>query len=305
MRHKTFDQHPLVQSFRLEAQNLPNNADAYYHFLLPPEYDLREENPKYFQYLFVEYKNQIDILFQYNNPSISFEKRSNFLIPLTGINHNIRIEILQSTSCTTTTGISFDMHEIETNPFVPSPIPPLCAEIKATFTNPEKSIEFLKTRVRSHKLPDIMNRLSQESYAVKFTVENIDNIIKLISHFSDEICETIFEVKPFHFIPSINKLQLNFIVFCSVTSHFHIKLLKLYHEKYSHDNKLAYKSVQKTFPSTGNSKILDEAAQYLSKFHLMKSVAEGISMLELFVKTVISSLPSKNPAADENSSCSL
>lgn len=121
----------------------------------------------------------------------------------------------------------------------------------------------------------------------------------MITQFLDEICEAIFEVKPFYFIPSVYKIQVNYIVFCAVTNHFHIKLLKLYHEKYQNDNKIASRFVQNPFPSTGNPDILSNASNFLTKFHLMTSVAEGISMIESFVKMVISSLPSKNPAADE------
>lgn len=164
MRHISFDQHPLVQTFRQLAQNLQNDPDIYYHFLLPPEYDLREETPNSFDYLFVERKDNLDLFHQLYDSSISFKRKSNFLIPFSGINHSTQIEILQSTSCATTSGISFDLHEIETNPFSPSPIPPLCGEIKSTFSCPEKSIEFLKMRVRSTKLPDVMNKLAKQSY---------------------------------------------------------------------------------------------------------------------------------------------
>jgi len=293
------DSHPLMESFRLNASELVAVPGEIYHLLLPPEYNLLGGIDNPLEYLFVENQKNLNIFVQYTNHSAVLKCEENFLIPSGGFDHNQQIEILQTTPCTTSNGFSFDMHEIGSNPFLPSPIPPLCYEIDDGYQNPQSALKFLKTRIRSEKIRPLIDEI--EIYAQKTPVntKNYNKIVSYIHESMDKICDYVFEVRPFQFVPTVFKMKTNFIIFYAITSLFHNKLLKAYHDALTSENIAAQRATKISMGSIGSPEILDKAATYIRNLHHMKSVYEGIEMVKQFFECAVSSIPGNQAAADD------
>lgn len=299
MKLLELDAHPLIEAFRLTASEFKNAPNKNYHLLLPPEYNIPGDMMNPLLYLFYENEEEQGIFIQYGEGTYQLKIQEEFLFPLKGFDHDMPCEILQTTPCTTTNGFSFDMHEITMNPFIPSPIPPLCNEIKEGFNNPSNAINFLKYRIRAPDLPAALSALENTAMKTNIGVNNREEILMLLHDSMDKISDLIFNVKPFHFIPTIFKMRTNYIVFYAVTGLFHSKLLKAYHDSYVKDNIAAQKAVHDPVNSIGDPAKLNEAAQYLKNLNFMNSVHYGITMITKFFNCVLESLPDKNAAADD------
>ncbi|KAK8860336.1 hypothetical protein M9Y10_012000 [Tritrichomonas musculus] len=293
------DSHPLIENFRKTAGNLANDPGILYHFLLPPEYTIPEEISDPILYLFLESAGN-NIWIQFGDEKLQILRKGNMLVPSSGFNEDFKIEILQTTPCTTTNGFSFDMHELTNNPFRPSvPIPPLCDDIKNAFEHPKNSLTFLENKIRSDELPRVINDLKLLTRK-SIDVENKEYIVSKMHEIMDQMSDIIFEVKPFHYIPTIYKMRTNFIIFYAVTSPFHPKLLEVYHKMLDKNNSDAKKAIMlEKDHSVGNQEILRKAAGFISKLYKMPTVSDGIRMVTEFFEQVLSSLPDKNAAADD------
>ena len=117
--------------------------------------------------------------------------------------------------------------------------------------------------------------------------------------YMDRICDAVFEVRPFHFIPTIFKMKTNFIIFYAVSNLFHNKLIKAYHEFLKEDDEIAKKAVRRHPKSKASTDLLRSAGEHLREFTRMSSVADGIKMITKFFEGVVSALPDKNAAADD------
>jgi hypothetical protein len=273
--------------------------DEQYHLLLPPEYNIPAEMADPSRYLFVERSDSQGTLRQFRGGSFSFHRKGSFLHPVDGFDQNVPCEILQTTPCTTTNGFAFDMHEIMFNPFMPSPVPPLCTEIQHGFDHPESALDFLKSRIRSPDLPAALRDLETFASRAQIGRDNRDSIVARMHEFMDGISDRIFKVKPFHFIPTIFKMRTNFIVFYAVTELFHMRLLKVYHESLQAENIAAQKATRVAVASIGDPGRLLAASAHLKTLHHMTSVVKGIAMVKRFFDVVMGALPDKNAAADD------
>ena len=269
-----------------------------YHLLLPPEYNLGNLNDP-LTYLFLENESELSILRQYNGGKCVLKQENNWFIPVAGFADGANFETLQTTPCSTTNGFSFEMHEVAVNPFIPSPIPPLCFEIQETFQNPKNAMNYLKTGIRSAELPSVLNEIESIASKTEITVENKDEKMIMIHDYMDKISDIVFTVIPFHYIPTVFKMRTNYIIFYAVANLFHAKFLKAYHEAYEKDNKEAQKAIRKKVHSIGDPKKLDMSARHLRFLHTINSVEMGIKMVTDFFDGVLSSLPDANAAADD------
>ena len=298
------DSHPLIENFRKTAGNLTNEPGVLYHFLLPPEYTIPEEINDPILYLFLE-SSKNSVWVQYGDGKLQINCQGNMLVPQSGFSEDFKIEILQTTPCTTTNGFSFDMHELPNNPFRPSvPIPPLCDEIKRAFENPNNSLNFLQNEIVSTELPSVINDLKslQENFLShkNIDLESKEYFVSRMHEIMNRMSDIIFEVKPFHYIPTIYKMRTNFIIFYAVTSRFHKKLLDSYHKMLEKNNNDAKKAIKfEKDSSVGDKDCLIKAAAHISDLYRMPSVSEGIKMVTEFFEIVLSSLPDKNAAADD------
>ena len=273
MKLVELDSHPLIEKFRKEAGNIMNEPNMLYHLLLPPEYNIPQDNCEAIFYLFVEDTNNLDVWVQYGEGTYQLRFEDNFLIPIAGFDHNIPCEMLQTTPCTTTSGFSFDMHEIMSNPFVPSPTPPICNDIKEGFDHPQNALNFLKIQIRSSEIPQTIAELEHAANNKDIGPNNCEETVALMAKYMDTLSDLVFEVKPFHYIPTIYKMRTNFIIFYAVTNLFHTKLFKSYHEFYKAANKTAQNAIADVHKSTGDQAKLIEAAAHLNALHHMKSVS--------------------------------
>ncbi|OHT11184.1 hypothetical protein TRFO_01110 [Tritrichomonas foetus] len=299
MKLVELDSHPLIEKFRKEASNILNEPNMLYHLLLPPEYNIPQDLCDAILYLFVESTTNLNTWIQYGEGTYQFSCENDQLIPIAGFDHEIPCAILQTTPCTTTNGFSFDMHEVVINPFMPSPVPPLCNEIKDGFDNPKDALNYLKTRIRSSGLPQAISSLEHAANYSPIGSDNRDEIVALMHENMDKISDIVFEVKPFHYIPTLFKMRTNYIIFYAVTNLFHTKLLKAYHEALSSENSAAQRAIKEYQKSLGDSSKLTVAASHLKDLHNMQSVSAGISMVTQFFEGVLASLPDKNAAADD------
>ena len=299
MKLSELDAHPLMEAFRQKAPEVVAEENAMYHLLLPPEYNIPADMLNPLLYLFFERQNEQGVFIQYNNEICKLKCENDKLTPISGFDHNETVLILQTTPCTTANGFAFDMHEIGSNPFMPSPIPPLCDEIENGYQKPSKAIDFLRSRIRSEKIGPLLDEI--ESFAAHTVVspKTIQQIVSVMQKYMDKICDAIFEVRPFHFIPTIFKMKTNFIIFYAITNLFHHKLLKAYHESLREENAIACRAVRHQAPSKANSEQLDIASDYLKNLQNMSSIAEGIQMVSKFFEGVVAALPGKNAAADD------
>ncbi|KAH0785727.1 hypothetical protein GPJ56_010289 [Histomonas meleagridis] len=250
-------------------------------------------------YLFYEEASNINILKQYGGGKYVLKQENKTLIPVEGFDHQISFEILQTTSCTTPSGFTFELTEVAANPFIPSPIPPLCYEIKEGFEKPENAFEFLETRIRSPKLPSVLQELKAKASKTVITVENRYKVIDMMHSYMDEISEIVFNVVPFQFIPTRFKLKTNFIIFYAVANLFHSQLLYVYHEALEKENREAQKAIRTPTQSKGDPSKLNEAASSLRFLYTMKSVDSGLKMLVDFFEGVLKSLPDGEASADD------
>ncbi|KAH0795222.1 hypothetical protein GPJ56_000898 [Histomonas meleagridis] len=292
------DSHPLIEAFRTIACNFKNDPSLMYHLLLPPEYNIGNLTDPLL-YLFVEDESNMNILKQYGNGKYVLKQENNILIPIEGFDHKICFEILQTTPCSTTNGFTFEMEEVAVNPFIPSPIPPLCNEIQVGYENPSNALQFLKTRIRSPALPAVLQELEAVASKTKITISNRYQVLEMIHSYMDKISDIVFTVVPFHYIPTMFKMRTNFIIFYAVANLFHAKLLKVYHSALEKDNREAQKAVREPVSSIGDPVKLDKAATHLRNLHQMKNVESGIKMVTDFFDGVMASLPDANAAADD------
>lgn len=297
MKLVELDSHPIIDKFRKEAGEFINDPEYIYHLLLPPEYNIDTEH-KAVKYLFLQKATEPEIWIGYEEGQSKLFCRGNKLTPCSGFDQDFEIEILQTTPCTTTNGFSFDMNEIDSNPFMPSPTPPMCNDIQIAFENPNGSVAFLETETHSNEIKQILAALSKYSKK-SINPDNKDEIVAYMHEKMDRISELIFEIKPFHFIPTIFKMRTNFIVFYAVTGFFHPKFLEVYHKGLEKQNSDAQKVISQEAPTVKNQAILKDAALHLKDLDTMPSVWEGIKMVTRFFNGVLSSLPDKNAAADD------
>lgn len=292
------DSHPLIETFRKVSSSFVNEPHVLYHLLLPPEYSLGNLTDP-LTYLFVESDSELSLLRQYNGGRYALTQEGNWLVPAEGFADETKFEILQTTPCSTTNGFSFEMHEMAVNPFIPSPIPPLCFEIQETFQNPNKAMNYLKTGIRSAELPAVLNEIETIASKTEITAENINEKLMMIHDYMDKISEIVFSVTPFHYIPTVFKMRTNYIIFYAVVNLFHAKLLNAYHEAFKNDNKEAQKAVSRKVHSIGDPKKLDMAARHLRFLHTINTIEMGIRLVTNFFDGVLSSLPDANAAADD------
>jgi hypothetical protein len=179
------------------------------------------------------------------------------------------------------------MHEIMFNAFIQSPVPPLCREIQHGFEHPDSALAFLKTRIRSPNLPAALRDLEAFASRTPISRDNRDAIIARLHESMDAISDRIFEVKPFHFIPTVFKMRTNFIVFYAVTNLFHPRLLKVYHDSLQAENIAAQKAARVTVTSIGDPARLRTASEHLRNLQCMMSVPYGIDMVTRFFDGVM------------------
>lgn len=299
MKLLELDAHPLVDAFSQVGKTLPRSDDTHYHLLLPPEYNIPGDMTDPLLYLFVEKIDSQGTLTQYVTGEHVLLMRGNVLVPVRGFEDQFSCEVLQTTPCTTTHGLAFDMHEIMFNPFCLSPIPPLCQEIMEGYSNPHNAFAFLRTRIRSPELPAALDEIENIAIKTHITAANRDAVVEKIQDAMDTISEIVFQVKPFHFIPTQFKIRTNYIIFYAVTNLFHSKLLQVYHSSMEEDNAAAQKAVMEKHASKANPDKLDEAASHLNPLKYMDSVWDGIQQITAFFDGVIAALGDKNAAADD------
>ncbi|EAY11360.1 hypothetical protein TVAG_379420 [Trichomonas vaginalis G3] len=299
MKLLELDCHPLMEAFRKRAADMQPEESVLYHLLLPPEYNIPADMMNPLLYLFLEKTSEPGVLTQYDNQNCVLKVQNSHLIPVSGFDHNEKFQILQTTPCTTSAGFGFDMHELGSNPFMPSPIPPLCSEIESGYKNPEKALEFLRVRIRSDKLKPLLDDIENLAHKSTINAKNCQSIVQNLQIYMDKICDAVFEVRPFHYIPTLFKMKTNFIIFYAVVNLFHTKLLNAYHELMKADDSMAEEAVQYQSPSKARPELIDKAGDYIRNLHNSPNIAESISSVTKFFESVVNALPDKNAAADD------
>ena len=299
MRLIELESHPIIEGFRKEAPALSNTPNEAYHLLVPPEYNISvDDYSQPLLYLFVENASSPGILRQYCGTHV-LEMRDGRLFPKEGFDHEESCRLLQATPCTTTNGFAFEMHEIASNPFMPSPEPPLCEEIQAAYDNPKRAFDFLYKQIRAKELVPLLDEIREKSKTTKVTMDNREDIIAEMQDAMNRISDVVFGVRPFKYIPTLFKIRTNYVIFYAVTGLFHRDLLEAYHVAMKRDDLTASQATKMKHESLGNPDTLNAAAEYLMGLAFMDSVAEGIEKVKSFFETVLKSLPEQSASADD------
>ena len=293
------DSHLIIEGFRKEANSLVNHPGEVYHLIVPPEYNIPPDFSEPLQYLFAESASEQGILRQYGEGKYVLEMRDGKLFPREGFDHSESCRLLQATPCTTTNGFSFEMHETASNPFMPSPEPPLCDEIQRAFDNPATALEFLRSQIRTNDLKPELENLEKKSRTMEINMKTRDDVVAVMQDAMNRISDIVFEVKPFKYIPTLFKVRTNYLIFYAVTGMFHKQLLAAYHTSMKSENSQAARAMKEPHESLGDPEKLNLAAECLDSLEYMSSVYSGIDMVKKFFDGVLKSLPEKNAAADD------
>lgn len=295
MKLLELDKHPIIEAFRQLPNDFGNDETHAYHLLLPPEYNIDLDHTDVLMFFFVEDVREPNIFTNYLHNDIRATREGSILI----LQGN-QTEILQTTPCTTTAGFSFDMHEIDCNPFQPSPIPPLCNEIKVVVQHPDQCLQFITQRVRSQIVPALVQETQKYSYITDINKNNLRKVVDYIQEKLDRISVAVFDVISFQFIPTPYKIQTNMIIFYAVTSIFHSKLFKAYHEFMAEENATARTAIKTVARSVADLEKLTEAALHLNGLSQMTSAAHGVRMVKEFFEGVMNALPNSQSAAADD-----
>ncbi|OHT12546.1 hypothetical protein TRFO_17598 [Tritrichomonas foetus] len=300
MRAWSLDDHPTLVNFRKMMNVIPHGDGRFYHLFLIPPYCLNEKNASQpLNYVFFSTPQKPDLLCLYGNPKTQMTIKDECLVLGPGFKHKkCQIRIFMDTPCTSADGLSFTMYEIFSDMYNPKDAPPFCKRILEIYQDAEQGYEFLDKEIKNYKeLQTILKQASDYIFMTEINEKNYQDFLSRLQVTINQACEAVFKLPMCKELPVFVRSKLNYLIFNSIATKCHFKLLMAYHQAMKNENKIAQQNMRK-YQVVKNDDIT-VAVQMLKGVLHQPTPGDCISCLVRFFDAVVKSLKSAEVAADD------
>ena len=304
MENWSLDQHPVMQQFRTMMDTLAVlKNERYYHLFLTPPYAMAGKNKSAMDYLYYGNEPHATILTCSGDDKYKVEISDNTIKSASdAFGKPFEIRISMSTFCTSVSGLSFNINEIENDIYnASSPIHPFYLKVLECYDDSDLACMFLeKTFAGVPRVINLVHAINNAIFKIEINADNKNDFVQKMSVSIDQLAQEIFKCPETKILPVGGKNKLNYLIFNAISSKAHFKLYMAYGEAYAVDNANAQKNMHTTKPSTkADETKMQEAAGFLRNILHLKSPADQIKQVTHFFDAVVASLPGVDVAADD------
>ena len=305
MENWSLDSHPILEKFRKIMDTLAiTGANRFYYLFLTPPYAKPTVKQSALDYLFYSTEQDSNELTCCANNSLAIKIENKEIFSLRGFLEPFKIGISMTTFCTSVSGLSFSINELENDIYdLSRPVHPLYQKVLDCYEDSGKSVMFLeKTFDNVRKVRDLLHGIDNAIYKAEITPENKDDFVSKMSVSVDQLAAEVFSCPEVDVLPVGGRMKLNYLIFNAISSKIHFKLLIAFNEAYSTENSNAQKFIshhKANSKSKADKAKMQEAVGFLRNILLLKSPCAQISRVTQFFDAVVASLPGVDVAADD------
>lgn len=224
------------------------------------------------------------------------------LISQTGFKDKFKIPITCTTPCSSMSGFSFSIQEIENDLYdLSREIHPIYTKVKECYSNYESSVKFMeKVFEQVPSVRQIYEAIDKAIFKTHITPENREDIMKRLQVSISQLAAEVFKLPDTKMLPVAGKQMLNYLIFNAITSKSHFKFVMAYNQAFAAQDAAAQKYMYQHIKSSkvDKSKMQDVALPLHNILHL-KSPCDQIVQVANFFNAVVACLPGTEIAADD------
>ena len=304
MENWSLDRHPIMEQFRRQMDQLAVLKNLrFYHLFLTPPYAMPTVKKTALDYLYYGEEANSTLLTCSSDEKYKIEISDHSIKSASpAFQKPFEIRISMSTFCTSVSGLSFNINEIENDIYNTSqPIHPFYLKILECYDDSELACTFLeKTFAGVPRVINLVHGIDSAIFKMQITAENKSDFVQKMSVSIDQLAHAIYECPETKVLPVGGKNKLNYLIFNAISSKAHFKLYMAYGDAYAVENANAQKNMHTFKPSTkADQTKMKEAAGFLRNILHLKSPADQIKQVIHFFDAVVASLPGVDVAADD------
>ena len=304
MENWSLDNHPILVEFRKRMDSLAVlGKTRYYNLFLSPPYAMPTVKKTSMDYLYYNTDLNSRILTCAGDVSYQIELGDNVVRSASpAFKKPFEIKISMNTFCTSVSGLSFNIMELENDIYDCSrPIHPFYLKILECYDDSDLACTFLeKTFVGVPRVTKLVTGIEAAIFKMTITPENREEFVQKMSVSIDQLAAAIFECPETQVLPVGGKFKLNYLIFNAISSKAHFKLFMAYTDAYATENSNAQKNMHHHITATkADMNKMQEAAGFLRSILHLRSPAAQIKQVTHFFDAVVASLPGVDVAADD------
>lgn len=218
------------------------------------------------------------------------------ITPVKGFSSNFQIKVILTSNCASIEGLAFILHEVDNDFYIQKDIPQIVQDIDAYYKNASLASNFLTNELQIPQLNQYVSSFHRQLYTSDITPQNKANYVTSIHQAINNVLKFFYANPLSQQLPVAYKQKMNILVFNSITSKCHFKLMMAYHKAMENQN---YSARTKMLRSNFRDSKMDPAVEHLKNILLCETPIEAIEKLTAFYYAVVKALPGVEIAADD------